>query len=135
MTSITTTNVDLEHPYRGAGIVAVVLSIGVLAFSLGFLARCGGGKGLCFDFATHASGDLGLIAFLLLFIIGVALIVYTGSTASFATRTKTPAPPAPPVQSTTNVFPQAAAPQPTVTNVYPQAPANPSTTVVVNPPN
>ncbi|MCI4364992.1 MAG: hypothetical protein L3K10_02875 [Thermoplasmata archaeon] len=127
-----------------AGVILVLLSFVVLAFSLGILARCGHGEGLCFDTPTHAAGDAGLVLFVLSFIIGVALIAATGSTASFQTRTKTPeaAPPlitnvypaAPAPQPTvTNVYPQAPAPQPRVTNVSPKAPVAPTTTVVVTP--
>jgi hypothetical protein len=121
MTTVTTTNVNLEHPYRTGGILAVLLSFGVLAFSLGVLNRCGGGHGVCFDTATHASGDAGLVVFILVLIIGVAMIVYTGDTASFQTRPKAPeAPKAAP--AVTNVFPAAAAPAPA-----------PAPTVIVNP--
>lgn len=107
----------------------VLLSFGILAYSLGVLARCGHGTGLCFDTATHASGDAGLVAFVVVLIIGVALMVTTGS-ASVMTRSKTSEPSAPAV---TNVFPAAAPAQPVVANVYPAAP--PATTVVVSPPN
>jgi hypothetical protein len=135
MSTITKTQVDLEHPYRAAGVIMVLLSLVVLAFSLGVLARCGGGEGVCFDTATHASGDAGLVIFVLTFIIGVALIAYTGSTASFQTRSRTPTAPAPAAPAVTNVFPQSApAAQPAVTNVYPQTPTPaPATTVVVAP--
>jgi hypothetical protein len=129
MSTVTTTQVDLEHPYRAAGIVAVLASFVVLAFSLGVLNRCGGGKGVCFDVATHASGDAGLIIFVLLLIVGVGLIAYTGSVATFETRVR--APPAPVAPSVTNVVVPAAAPASPVTNVYPSPP--PATTVVVAP--
>jgi hypothetical protein len=129
MTTTTNTRIELERPYWGAGLVAVILSFGVLAFSLGVLDRCGGGSGICISPSTHASGDAGLIIFVILFIVGVALIATTG-TGAIRTQTTTRDPPAPPV---TNVFPAAVAPQPTVTNVYPQAPAEPATTVIVNP--
>jgi hypothetical protein len=125
MSTTTNTRVDLDHPYWGAGVVAVLLSFGILAFSIGVLARCGGGSGLCFDTASHASGDAGLVAFVVVFIIGIALMVTTG-TASVMTRTRTAEPPAP---SVTNVY--TPAPAPAVTNVYPQAPAAAPATVVV----
>jgi hypothetical protein len=130
MSTTTNTRVDLDHPYWGAGIVAVVLSFGILAYALGVLARCGHGTGLCFDTATHASGDAGIVAFVVVLIIGVALMVTTGS-ATVMTRTKTPEPPAPTV---TNVYTPAPAPAPAVTNVYPQAPATPATVVVTSRP-
>jgi hypothetical protein len=130
MTTVTSTRVGMIHPYRVAGIIMVVLSFGVLAFSLGVLNRCGGGSGVCFDLSSHASGDAGLILFVLLLIIGVALIAYTGSADVVTTRTATPTPPTPSV--TVVNPPVAAAPQPTVTNVYPTTPAKPETTVVVN---
>jgi hypothetical protein len=139
MSTTTTTNVNLEHPYRAGGVVAVLLSFGILAYSLGVLARCGMGRGLCFDPASHAAGDAGLVAFVVTFIIGVALIVYTGSTASFQTRARPPATPTAAPSTTTNVFPQAAAasPQPAVTNVFPAqaapAAAAPSVTYVLAP--
>jgi len=125
MSTTTNTRVDLDHPYWGAGLVMVLLSFGILAFSLGVLARCGHGTGLCFDTATHSSGDAGLVAFVVVLIIGVALMVTSG-TASVMTRTRTQEAPA-----VTNVFTPAPAPAPTVTNVYPQAPAAPPATVVV----
>jgi hypothetical protein len=133
MSTITTTRVNLEHPYQVGGIIMIVLSFLILAFSLGVLARCGGGEGLCFDTSGHAAGDAGLVIFVITFIIGVALIAYTGDTASFNQRTRTPETPAPQTPSVTNVYPQAAAPQPSVTNVYPQAAAPAPTTVVVSP--
>jgi hypothetical protein len=108
MSTTTNTRVDLDHPYWGAGLIMVLLSFGILAFSLGVLARCGHGTGLCFDTASHASGDAGLVAFIVVLIIGVALMVTSG-TASVSTRTRTPEPPAPIV---TNVITPAAAPAP-----------------------
>jgi hypothetical protein len=130
MTTTTNTSVELERPYWGAGLVAIILSFGVLAFSLGVLDRCGGGTGICISPSTHASGDAGLIIFVVLFIIGVALIATTG-TGAIQTRTTTRDPPTP--APVTNVFPAAAVPAPAVTNVYPPAPAEPATTVVVTP--
>jgi hypothetical protein len=133
-TTITNTRVDLEHPYRVAGIILVVLSFVILAFSLGVLARCGGGEGLCFDTSGHAAGDAGLVLFVITFIIGVALMAYTGSTASFQTRSRTPEPVAAPTPQVTNVYSQAPAAPPTVTNVYPQSTPSPATTVTVSSP-
>jgi hypothetical protein len=139
MTTTTTTNVNLEHPYRTGGIIAVLLSFGILAYSLGVLARCGMGHGLCFDTTSHAAGDAGLVAFIVTFIIGVALIVSTGDTASFRTPVKAPEAPKAAPSTVNNVFPQqaAAAPAPTTTNVFPaqSAPAaQPSVTYVAAPP-
>jgi hypothetical protein len=127
MSTTTNTRVELDHPYWGAGLVAVLVSFGILAYSLGVLARCGHGTGLCFDTATHSAGDAGLVAFIVVFIIGVALMVTTGS-AAIQTRTRTEETPKP---SVTNVITPAPAPAPAVTNVYPSAPAAPPTTVVV----
>jgi hypothetical protein len=130
MSTTTNTRVELDHPYWGAGLVAVLLSFGILAYSLGVLARCGHGTGLCFDTATHASGDAGIVAFVVVLIIGVALMVTSG-TASISTRSRTREPPAPVV---TNVITPAAAPAPAVTNVYPQAPSAPTAVVVTSQP-
>jgi hypothetical protein len=130
MSETTSTRVELEQPYRVVGIIMVLASFVILAFTLGVLARCGGGEGVCFDFATHSGGDAGLILFVITLIVGVALIAYTGSATSVVTRTETEAPAAP---STTVVLPQATPAQPPVTNVYPQTPAAPATTVVVAP--
>jgi hypothetical protein len=127
MSTTSNTRVDLDHPYWGAGVVAVLLSFGILAYSLGVLARCGHGTGLCFDTATHGAGDAGLVAFVVVLIIGVALMVTSG-TASIQTRTNTPAPPAP---SMTIVNTPTPAPAPVVSYVVPQAPVAPPTTVVV----
>ena len=129
MSTVTNTRVDLDHPYWGVGLFLTLVSFGILAFSLGVLARCGHGSGLCFDTATHSAGDAGLIAFVVVLIAGVALMATNGS-ATVMTRTKTRDPPTPVV---TNVITPASAPQPAVTNVYPSAPAAPATTVVVTP--
>jgi hypothetical protein len=131
MTTTTNTTIQLERPYWGAGIIAVILSFGVLAFSLGVLDRCGGGSGICVSPSTHASGDAGLIIFIVLFIIGVALIATTG-TGEIRTRVTTRDPPSPTV---TNVFPPAAAPTPAVTKVYVQPAAEPAPTLIVVPPS
>jgi hypothetical protein len=136
MTTVTSSRVDLEHPYRVGGIIMVLLSFGVLAFSLGVLARCGGGSGICLDYASHSAGDFGLIAFIGLLIIGVALIAYSGTANIVTTQTETVAPVAAPEPSVTVVNPSVAAPQPAVTNVFPAAPASaetPSTTVRATP--
>jgi hypothetical protein len=115
-----------------AGILTVLASFVVLGFTLGVLSRCGGGRGVCFDYGSHAAGDAGLILFVILLIVGVALIAYTGSATAISTRTEIREAPTPP--STTVVLPQAAAaPQPSVTNVYPQAPETPATTVILAP--
>jgi hypothetical protein len=129
MTTTTNTNtrVELEHPYWGAGLIAVIASFAVLGFSLGVLSRCGGGRGLCFDYATHASGDAGLILFVFLLIVGVGLIAYTGSARAFTTSTRVRDPPAAP--AVVNVVP--AAPQPSVTNVFPSPAVNPPAATVV----
>lgn len=80
-TTTTNTQVELDHPYWGAGVVSVILSFGVLAFSLGVLDRCGGGSGICLSPSSHPSGDAGLILFVILFIVGIGLIVATGTGA------------------------------------------------------
>ncbi|MHB8352340.1 MAG: hypothetical protein ACYDFT_06625, partial [Thermoplasmata archaeon] len=86
MKTTTNTDVELEHSYWGAGLVLILASLGVLAFSLGVLNRCGGGSGVCFSPATHASGDAGLILFVVLFIIGIALIATTSSAGAITTQ-------------------------------------------------
>jgi hypothetical protein len=130
MTTTTSTQVNLEHPYQAAGIVAILLSFVTLAFTLGVLSRCGNGSGICLTGTSHVAGDVGLAVFVLLFIIGVALLVYTSS-GTVQTRTRTPTPP----PAVTNVIVPSAAPAaPTpVTNVYSSTPATPPTTVVVTP--
>jgi hypothetical protein len=133
MPTITRTNVNLEHPYRTIGIIVVLLSFGVLAFSLGVLARCGGGEGLCLDAPTHGAADAGLVTFVVTFVIGIALIAYTGATASFQTTTPTPKAATPTV---TNVYAQPATPRTTVMTVSSETPAPvaaPATTVVMTP--
>jgi hypothetical protein len=130
MTTTTSTQVELEHPYQAAGIVAILLSFVTLAFTLGVLARCGHGSGICLTGTSHVAGDVGLAVFVLLFIVGVALLVYTGS-GTVLTRTRTPT--APPVV-TNVVVPSTAPAAPTpVTNVYPPAAAAAPATVVVSP--
>jgi hypothetical protein len=131
MSTTTSTHVELEHPYQVAGIIAILLSFVTLAFTLGVLARCGGGTGICLSPTSHAAGDVGLAIFVLVFVVGIALLAYTGS-GTVMTRTRTPTPPAPVV---TNVVVPAAAPAAPapVTNVYPMAPSAPPTTVVVTP--
>ncbi|HEV2317464.1 MAG TPA: hypothetical protein VGV89_07820 [Thermoplasmata archaeon] len=74
----TTTRLSVTHPYWGAGLIIVILAIILIGFDLGVLARCGGGEGVCFDPATHRTSDGALVAFFVLFVIGVVLIVYTG---------------------------------------------------------
>jgi hypothetical protein len=130
MTTTTSTQVDLDHPYQAAGIVAILLSFVTLAFTLGVLSRCGHGSGICLTGTSHVAGDVGLAVFVLLFIIGVALLVYTGS-GTVQTRTRAPTPP----PAVTNVIVPSAAPAAPapVTNVYSTTPATPPTTVVVTP--
>jgi hypothetical protein len=130
MSTTTSTRVDLDHPYQAAGIGAILLSFVTLAFTLGVLARCGKGTGICLTGTSHVAGDLGLAIFVLLFVMGIALLVYTGA-GTVMTRTRSPTPP--PV--VTNVIAPSAAPvaPAAVNNVYPQAPAAPPTTVVVTP--
>jgi hypothetical protein len=127
---VTKTRVELEQPYRTAGILSVLASFVILGFTLGVLSRCGNGSGICLDYATHAAGDAGLILFVMFLIVGVALIAYTGSATSYSTRTVTPVAPAPP--ATTVVLPQSAAASPApVTNVFPSttvAPGAPAVT-------
>src|SRR5580658_3422621 len=115
MSTTTNTSVELDHPYWGAGLIAILASFGVLAFALGVLDRCGGGSGICFSPATHASGDAGLVAFVILFIVGVALIATTG-TGAITTQSTRRDPPTP-----------------AVTNVYPTTTVEPATQVVTTP--
>jgi hypothetical protein len=134
---VTRTRVELDHPYRVVGIILVILSFITLGFTLGALARCGNGNGVCLDYSTHAAGDAGLILFVLFLIVGVALIAYSGSATATSTRTlPRMAPPAAPAPSTTVVMPQAAPAAPAVVtnNVSPPAVVVPATVSAVTPP-
>ncbi len=132
-TSMSSSRVDMGHPYQAIGVLLIVVAFGILAFSLGVLARCGGGTGVCFDIKSHASGDAGLILFVIALIAGVACLAATGSEAIVTTRTRTTEAPAA-APSVTNVFPQPTTPAPVVTNVYPQTGSEPTTPVRVTPP-
>ena len=90
----TTQRVTVDHPFWGLGLLLVVGAVLLAAFDLGVLARCGGGEGLCFDMADHALSDAALVAFLVIFFLGLALLLYTGATS--ATMTTTSPPPARP---------------------------------------
>jgi hypothetical protein len=118
-TSRTTQEVQLEHPYWGAGVALVVISIILLAFDFGYLISCGNAHGICVDWGRHRVGTAALIAFFLVFIIGVVLIIYTGASSTVTTQT-TPVPAAP------------AAPVTVVTPSSSPPPAG--TSVNVNPP-
>jgi hypothetical protein len=123
-----TQEVNLEHPYKGAGIVVMIASLILIAFDLGALETCGNGRGICVNWATHRAGTAALIAFFILFIIGVVMIIYTGaSTTVTSVTTKVPPahPPSPPPAPVTVVTPAASAAPP---------PSTP-TTVNVNPPH
>jgi hypothetical protein len=129
---VTRTHVELDHPYRVAGIILVLISFVTLGFTLGALARCGNGSGVCLDYSTHAAGDAGLILFVLFLIVGVALIAYSGSATATSTRT---VPQAAPTPSTTVVMPQSAPAAPAVVtnNVSPPVVVAPATASPVVP--
>jgi hypothetical protein len=107
----------------------MIIALVMVAFDLGVLARCGGGSGVCFDTATHATTDAALIGFFVLFIIGLMLILYTEAGSS-TTRTESAPRSAPQV---TIVNPPAAAPATSI-SVNTPAPAAPPTRVTVNSP-
>lgn len=124
--STSTQRVSLEHPYKDAGIVVMVLSLILIAFDIGFFELCGGGTGVCVDFGTHRAGTTALLVFFITFVLGIVMIVYTGASTSVTSATTRVA--APPTVV-------AAAP-PQVTVVAPAAPSPPppATTVYVGPP-
>jgi hypothetical protein len=65
------------QPYKIPGILVVVVSLLAIAFVLGSLETCGKKRGVCLEWATHRTGDLALIAFGVLFIVGAVMLVYT----------------------------------------------------------
>jgi hypothetical protein len=119
--STTTQQVSLEHPYKVVGVVTVVASLILIAFDFGFLESCGAGHGICVDWGTHRVGTAALIAFFILFLIGVVLIIYTGASSTVSTQT-------------TRIRPEPPAPSPVVAFVPPVASPPSSTTVNVTPP-
>jgi uncharacterized iron-regulated membrane protein len=127
--SATTTreSFTIDHPYWIAGVGLLVLSFVLLAFDLGTLYRCGGGNGVCLTSSGHTTGEIGLLLFGIVFIIGIVLVLYTGASA-VTTQTTTPV-----VQPVVS--------QPSVVVVPTQSPASaPPTTVNVestrmSPPN
>lgn len=121
---------NIDHPYRAAGAVLIVLGVILIAFDLGVLARCGNGEGLCFDVASHGTSDAGLVLFFVLFMVGVALLVYGRGTSSTYTRTDPPAA-APAVSPVTVVNTQPVQREVYVASPAPQAP---TTVVTVTPP-
>jgi hypothetical protein len=128
----TTQRLTEEHPYVGAGVVLIILSLGLIAFGLGVLAQCGHGSGVCFDPATHATSDGALVGFFVLLIIGVAMVLYQEGSV---TTTRTDSPPAPTPQ--VNVITPAAAPiapAPTTFVVNSPAPSPPPSTVTISTP-
>jgi hypothetical protein len=122
-TSTTRQEVSLDHPYKVLGVVTVIASLILIAFDLGVLESCGAGHGICLDWGTHRVGDAALVAFFILFLVGVLLIVYTGASTTVSTHT-TRVPPEP----------ERPASQPVVAFVSPAAPPVPGTTVNVTPP-
>jgi hypothetical protein len=130
----TTTHLKVEHPYRGLGLFLVIVSLILVAFDVGVLARCGGGEGVCFDDTTHATSDAALVAFFVLFVLGLMLVVYSAGEVVSTMRTNpTPPPATPPVAVVT--VPQS--PPPATTNVTvnpaPVTPTPSQTNVNVNP--
>ncbi|MGC2033975.1 MAG: hypothetical protein WA761_00845 [Thermoplasmata archaeon] len=111
----------VDHPYWIAGVVVIVISFIILAFDLGTLYRCGHGNGICISGTGHTTGEIGLLVFAIVFIIGIVLVMYT---AASAVTTQTTTPVVQPVVSS-----------PPVTIVPPAAPPTSApTTVNVNPP-
>jgi hypothetical protein len=109
--------ISVSHPYRGLGLALIIVSLVLIAFDIGVLARCGAGEGICFDIASHGTSVGALVAFFVLFVVGVMLLTYAGTTTS------------------TVVSPPPASPAPvTVVVPPPPAPSPPGTTVTVNPP-
>ena len=128
----TTQRLTEEHPYWGAGVVLIVLSLGLVAFGLGVLARCGQGEGVCFDTATHGTSDAALVGFFLLFVIGIALVVFGEGTV---TTTRSESPRAPPAQvNVITPVPAPVAPAPATFVINTAAPSPPPTTVTVTTP-
>lgn len=121
-TTTSTRQVALDHPYWGVGVALIIIAFVVLAFSLGVLSRCpGSGHGVCLDLKTtnHVLGAAGLILFVILLIVGIVLLVYTGA-RTFTAQTTTATAPAP---APTVIVPPASAapttPPPTTVNVNP----------------
>jgi hypothetical protein len=113
-TSTTREEVQLRHPYKVPGVILVIASLILIAYDLGTLEACGGGRGVCVDFTTHRVGTAALIVFFILFIIGVIMIIYTGASSTVTTQaTRAPDPPA----SVTIVNPGPPSPPPQSTNV------------------
>jgi hypothetical protein len=127
----TTQRTTVEHPYLAAGILLMLVALVLMAFDLGVLARCGGGEGICFDVASHGTSDAALVAFIVLFFVGILLVMFTES-GSTVTRTES-APRAPP--QVTVVTPAAApAPANITINTPAPAPVAPPAMVTVNTP-
>ena len=114
--STTTQRLTVTHPYWVAGLLLVILSVILIGFDLGVLARCGAGEGVCFDVATHRTSDGALVAFFVLFVIGVVLLLYTGG-ESVTTQTSPANPPVTIVQSAPMAAAPVASSPPTQTNV------------------
>jgi hypothetical protein len=124
--STSTQSVSLEHPYKVPGIIAIIASLILIAFDLGFLVTCGSSHGICLDWGTNRVGTGALIAFFILFLFGIILIVYTGASTTLTSQTTRVAPPTPPPTPP---------PAPAVTVVAPAAaPPASTTSVTVNPP-
>lgn len=119
-----TQEVRLDHPYKVAGIILVVLSLVFIAVDLGALEGCGNGTGVCVDWATHRVATAALVLFFILFMVGVIMIIYTGASSTVSSVTTRVPPASPPPSAPPAVTVVAAAP----------APAPPSTTINVNPP-
>jgi hypothetical protein len=123
----TTQRLSVTHPYQGIGIALIVVSLILIGIGIGVFARCGNEEGVCFDVATHGTSDGALVGFFVLFVIGVALAMYSAGSVAV---TRTESPPAAPPQVTVVSAP--ASPPATVVTVNPPAASPPPATVTVN---
>ena len=124
----TTQRTTVTHPYSTLGVIVMIAALVLVAFDLGILARCGAGEGLCFDAATHGTSDGALVAFFILFFVGLTLVLYT-DTGTSVTRSESPRPSAPQV-----LVVNPAAPASVTVNANPPAPVSSPTVVTVRSP-
>jgi hypothetical protein len=103
----------VDHPYRAAGIVLVVIGVLFAAYDLGLIFTCGR-PGLCFTTYAHGIGYAALIIFFVFLALGIALIAYTSNPTYVAPSTVTRPASTTVVESTTTPSPPTYGP--TVTN-------------------
>ena len=118
-TSSTTEQVQLDHPYKVPGALLVIASLILIAFDIGYLETCGNGHGVCVDFTTHRVGTEALVAFFVIFVLGVVMLLYTGASSTMTTQTTATPPAAPPPQSPVTVVNPPAQSAPATVNVTP----------------